>query len=123
MRSLGVHHVSINVRDATEATRFYVDVLGFRQRDDRPDFPFAGAWLDVGDDGQQIHLLEVDGVEAPDGQHFAVAVEDLDEAITELERRGAAVSTPSTIGNICRQAFLRDPTGNVIELNQRLGPG
>ncbi len=118
MRTRGVHHVSINVRDADEALRFYVDVLGFRQRDDRPDFPFAGAWLDIDDHDQQLHLLEVDGVEAPRGQHFAISVDDLDAAIEELDARGATVSDPSTIDGICRQAFLADPTGNLIELNQ-----
>ncbi len=120
MQTAGVHHVSINVQDADEARRFYVDVLGFRERDDRPDFPFAGAWLDVGEHGHQLHLLEVEGFEAPRGQHFAIAVDDLDEAIATLTARGATVSEPNTIGDVCRQAFLQDPTGNLIELNQSL---
>ena len=118
MHTHGVHHVSINVHDVEEALHFYVDVLGFRPRDDRPEFPFAGAWLDVGDGDQQLHLLEVRGVEAPRGQHFAIAVDDLDHAIEDLTAKGAQISEPSTIAGICRQAFLADPTGNLIELNQ-----
>ncbi|MEM9747638.1 MAG: VOC family protein [Actinomycetota bacterium] len=116
----GVHHVSINVRDAEEALRFYVDVLGFVERIDRPDFPFAGAWLDVGAEGQQLHLLEVEGVAAPAGQHFAVGVDDLDEAIAAITERGVEVSAPTTVGDVARQAFLKDPTGNLVELNQQL---
>ncbi len=123
MRTHGVHHVSINVRDVDESLRFYVDVLGFHQRDDRPDFPFAGAWLNVGDGDQQLHLLEVEGVDAPRGQHFAISVDDLDAAIDVLGARGAEVSEPSTIEGICRQAFLADPTGNLIELNQPITAG
>jgi hypothetical protein len=30
------------------------------------------------------------------------------------------VSPPRTIDEVCVQAFLRDPTGNLIELNQPL---
>lgn len=116
----GVHHVSLNVHDAEASLRFYVDIAGLRERTDRPDFPFAGSWLDVGDSGQQLHLLEVDGFDAPKGQHFAMAVTDLDEAIHSLRAKGVEVSEPKQLGAICRQAFFEDPTGNLIELNQPL---
>jgi len=118
MLTSGVHHVSLNVTDAVESTRFYVDVLGFSERSDRPDFPFAGAWLQVGD--QQVHLLEVAEFVPPKGQHFALQVGDIDAVRTELIERGVAVSEPSAIGDVCRQCFFTDPTGNLIELNQPL---
>ena len=118
MLSSGVHHVSLNVTDAAEAIRFYVDVLGFTERSDRPDFPFAGAWLQVGD--QQVHLLEVPDFVPPKGQHFALHVTDLDSVRTDLIERGVEVSEPSPIGDICLQCFFTDPTGNLIELNQPL---
>jgi len=114
----GVHHVSLNVTDAAESTRFYVDVLGFAERSDRPDFPFDGAWLQVGD--QQVHLLEVADFVPPKGQHFALQVDDLDAMRVELIERGVEVSEPSPIGDVCRQCFFTDPTGNLIELNQPL---
>ena len=38
---LGVHHVSINVRDAAEGLAFYTDAMGLRERDDRPNFMAA----------------------------------------------------------------------------------
>ncbi len=114
----GVHHVSINVRDAEASRRFYVDVLGLGERDDRPDFPFAGAWLQLGD--QQIHLLEVADFEPPKGQHFAIGVPDLDAAIAHLGEHGVTCSAPAEMAGICRQAFFEDPTGNLIELNQPL---
>ena len=116
----GVHHVSINVHDAEAARRFYVGVLGFVERTDRPEFPFDGAWLDVGPGGQQLHLLEVEGVAAPAGQHFAVGVDDLDAAIAAINACGVEVSAPTHVGEVARQAFLKDPTGNLVELNQSL---
>jgi len=118
MFDAGVHHVSINVNDAVESLAFYVDVLGFTERDDRPDLGFAGAWLQTG--LQQLHLLEVADFVPPKGQHFALRVEDLDAARAHLAGHGVQVSEPSRIGDVCVQAFFEDPTGNLIELNQPL---
>ena len=114
MQPLGVHHVSINVDDVDAALAFYTDTLGFRLRDDRPDFAFGGAWLDVG--GQQVHLI-AGSVPDAKGQHFAVQVNALDEVIAELRRRGVTVSDPVPVGR-SRQAFLDDPAGNAIELHE-----
>lgn len=114
MQALGVHHVSVNVADAEEAIAFYTDVLGLVRRDDRPDFGFGGAWLDLG--GQQVHLIESE-VPANCGQHFAIRVEDIHAAVAELRERGVQVGDPSPVGPSL-QAFLHDPSGNMIELHQ-----
>lgn len=113
-----IHHVSINVDDLDAAMAFYVDTLGLGVLDTRPDLGFPGAWLDAGE--QEIHLLQVDGFEAPKGQHFAFEVDDLAGAISTLGERGVETTSPATMDGICVQAFLKDPTGNLIELNQRL---
>jgi len=114
MKPLAVHHVSINVDDVEAALRFYTDTLGLEQRTDRPDFPFGGAWLDIG--GQQVHLIE--GTVPPGhGQHFAILVDDLEETVAELRGEGVEVSDPRPVGT-SRQAFVSDPSGNLIELHQ-----
>lgn len=109
-----VHHVSINVRDVPVAEVFYTERLGMTRRTDRPDFGFAGAWLDAG--GQQVHLIEGEPPPAV-GQHFAIQVDDLDAAIAELRAAGVNVSDPSPVA-ANRQAFLNDPSGNGIELHE-----
>jgi glyoxylase I family protein len=114
MKPLGVHHVSINVDDVATAVTFYTDVLGFTVRHDRPDFGFAGAWLDAG--AQQLHLIS-GAVPSPKGQHFAVRVADLDATIGELRAAGVAVSDASPVG-AGRQAFVSDPSGNLVELHE-----
>jgi glyoxylase I family protein len=114
MQPLGVHHVSLNVADVDEAVAFYVSVLGMQLRDDRPDLGFSGAWFDVG--GQQLHLLEGEPAVSK-GQHFAIQVAGLDEVVAELRADGYQVSDPRPIGT-ARQAFMKDPSGNLVELQE-----
>jgi glyoxylase I family protein len=114
MRPAGLHHVSINVSDVAAARDFYTRVLGLTERADRPDFSFDGAWLDAG--SQQVHLIKAD-VPPPLGQHFALAVTDLDAAVADLRTLGVAVTDPVPVGT-GRQAFVTDPAGNRVELQQ-----
>jgi glyoxylase I family protein len=114
MKPLAVHHVSINVEDVEAALRFYCDTLGLTQRTDRPDFGFGGAWLDIG--GQQVHLIEGTTPTAH-GQHFAILVDNLEDTVAELRGDGIEVTDPRPVGT-SRQAFVSDPSGNLIELHE-----
>jgi catechol 2,3-dioxygenase-like lactoylglutathione lyase family enzyme len=113
----GVHHVSLNVADAATAVGFYTEVLGLESID-RPDFGIPGAWLACGT--TQIHLIEQPGHQAPEGQHFAFLVDDIEATRSSLHDRGVEVTETSEIPDVGRQAFLHDPSGNLIELNQPL---
>ncbi len=114
VQPLGIHHVSINVTDVEAALQFYVGRLGGVSRSDRPDFAFAGAWIDFA--GQQLHLIQ-GTVPAGHGQHFAVLVADLAATVGELRDAGLRVSDPSPVGpNL--QSFVHDPDGNLVELHQ-----
>ncbi len=114
MRPLGVHHVSVNVDDLEKAIEFYVGVLGLSVRDDRPNLPVPGTWLNAGD--QQLHLVKGEA-SAGLGQHFALLVEDLDAVANELREKGFTVGGPMPVGG-ARQAFVTDPDGNLVELHQ-----
>jgi catechol 2,3-dioxygenase-like lactoylglutathione lyase family enzyme len=116
----GVHHVSLNVDDVAACMHFYVDVLGLEVLP-RPDFGFPGAWLSAGP--QQIHLIQTDDHQPPKGQHFAFLVADLDAVSSELRAAGVDVSPPIELPDVGRQAFLHDPAGNMIELNQPRAAG
>ncbi len=117
MRLEGIHHVSINVKDVEAALGFYVDVLGMELLP-RPDFGFPGAWLRSG--GQEVHLIGIDSGPSPKEQHFAFKVADLAQARQALEDAGLKCSKPVELAGICRQAFTHDPSGNMVEFNQRL---
>ncbi len=107
--------MSICVKSVDEAVAFYTDVLGLVALP-RPDFGFPGAWLEAG--GQQLHLMESDGARPVGGDHFAVRVDDLDACVADIREDGVTVDTVGPIPGAGRQAFLRDPSGNQIELNQ-----
>ncbi|MCU1391666.1 MAG: lactoylglutathione lyase family protein [Ilumatobacteraceae bacterium] len=112
---MGVHHVAIGVTDVEESIAFY-GLLGLTPLP-RPDFGFPGAWLQAG--GQQVHLLQTATVPPGAENHYAFLVEDLDATVAHLNANGvdARVSGRRTPG-AGYQAFLKDPSGNVVELNQ-----
>ncbi|MEJ7799312.1 MAG: VOC family protein [Ilumatobacter sp.] len=111
-----IHHVSLNVSDTETALRFYRDVLGMGVLE-RPDFGFAGAWLDAGN-GRQLHLIAA-SVPPDTGQHIAFCVDDIVAVITELRAAGIDVPDDRSVpGTAIRQTFVSDPDGNRIEFTQ-----
>lgn len=110
-----IHHVSINVRDLNEALLFYCDLLELPKLP-RPDLGVPGAWLEAG--SQQIHLMEMPDHKAPPAQHFAFQSQDIDADVRRLRQRGIEVSEPRRVAGVCRQCFFKDPSGNLLELNQ-----
>ncbi|MFM8356814.1 MAG: VOC family protein [Gammaproteobacteria bacterium] len=113
----GIHHVSINVRDVEVARQFYVDALGLEVLP-RPELGVAGLWLRAGQ--QEVHLLGIEGESPLAEQHFAFAVADLAALRDRLGAHGVRVSEAMRIPGVCLQAFTRDPSGNLLEFNQRL---
>ena len=113
----GIHHVSINVNNVDAALDFYVGVLNLELKH-RPDLGFPGAWIQAGE--QEIHLLGIDSGAPVKEQHFAFAVSDADTVHHALTERGFNPSAIREIPAVCRQFFTHDPSGNMIEFNQRL---
>jgi catechol 2,3-dioxygenase-like lactoylglutathione lyase family enzyme len=122
MKVTRFHHVSVNCHDATldEMVAFYGGLL---ELDDvpRPDIPGVGGhWHAVGD--QQLHVVAAPPRGTPidsTGNHYCVAVADLDAAIAELEARGIpyqrGVQNESVV-----QIWINDPAGNTLELQQEI---
>lgn len=120
MRVTRFHHVSVNANGAPldEMVGFYRDVLGLgdQRRPEIPDVP--GHWHVVG--SQELHLVGAPPSGAaidPTGNHFCVAVEDLDAAIAEFDARGIQYAR-AVQGEHTVQIWIADPAGNTIELQQ-----
>jgi glyoxylase I family protein len=120
MQPRGIQHVTVGVHDLAPAVEFY-ERLGFRRTDTRPDFSFDGAWMEAAE--HQIHVVVTPGRTAPDSAtHFAIIVDDLDSCLAELAEHGITGQRLTFHPNAGHQAFVTDPTGNVVELNQPLQP-
>ena len=115
MQVRGIHHVNVNVRDLAAAMQFYVDGLGFTVLP-RPDVGRPGAWLAIG--VHQLHLAEDPDAVIDPRQHFALHVDDLDGCVADLQSNGITPQLAPLRPGAGRQAFVMDPSGNRIELNE-----
>jgi catechol 2,3-dioxygenase-like lactoylglutathione lyase family enzyme len=111
-------HVSVNTHGALDATRaFYAQLFGLVGLP-RPEIPgIAGQWFGLGD--AELHLVDApagDNTIRPAGNHYCLAVADLDAAIAELEENGIDYVRGAQ-GDVM-QIWLADPAGNTVELQQ-----
>ncbi len=98
---------------------WYADILGF-PTGPRPDFPFGGAWLYMGDQAV-IHLVEVADRPQAGGnitlEHFAFRATDLAGMRSRLDDRDVAYSIDPVPGLPVVQINLHDPDGNHIHID------
>jgi YD repeat-containing protein len=118
MKAPGVTHVSMTAPDLEASVRFYTDVFGMERL---PAPTFAGqavVWLRLGD--QQLHLMQRDGTAQL--HHFGLDGDDFEAAyrkVRELEVRDDTtfVSGIVELPGGEAQMYLRDPAGNLVEVN------
>jgi lactoylglutathione lyase len=116
---------NLYTNDIEAGLRFYRDLLGFTETFRAPrDGPPEHVELKL--DGFMIGLgtaeaaRRVHGIEAAPGSPAMVLVlwtDDADAAYQELTAAGVpAVQPPHDTGNNNRNALLRDPDGNLVEI-------
>lgn len=132
-RNPGITHISLIAEEMEESTEFYENVLGFevietpeleRQEDYESDETTPFQMLRAGD--QLLHLW-YDPNREPEATrlaHFGVHVDDFEAVYQEAKERGVFAglgveSAPPRVfkfnGNA--QMYLRDPTGNLVEVD------
>ncbi|MEV4626066.1 VOC family protein [Micromonospora sp. NPDC049523] len=129
------HHVSLSVADLDAQQRWYQDALGFTnviEQFELPQPPVRTAVLQASN-GVRVELIERKGSTRPEaftdpldtarGQgygHWALEVDDLDDAFTRLTQTGAQPVWPpaDAVQPGARFAYVKDPEGNLIELIQ-----
>jgi catechol 2,3-dioxygenase-like lactoylglutathione lyase family enzyme len=114
-----INHVSINALRLEESVDFYIELLG-AEPIPTPNFGLPVQWLAVG--ATQLHLFERD-LTPTSHHHVAFTVDDLQEPYSVAERREAfdrrafgnhLVELPGDVV----QLYVRDPAGNLVELDQ-----
>jgi catechol 2,3-dioxygenase-like lactoylglutathione lyase family enzyme len=118
-RATRINHVSILCRDLDESERFYREVLGL-ERLPSFDFRYPVRYLSLGE--QQLHLMQLPEEQPLPSQHFAVDVDDFEEAFVRLRAAGAFDRRTSGTaiwelpdGSV--QLYARDPAGNLLEID------
>lgn len=121
MKVTRILHASVNAAgDLAGARRFYADVLGLEPAE-RPDIEgIPGSWFTVGE--AQVHVVGAppsgDAID-PIGNHYCLAVDDIDAAVAELDAAGIPYvrAGQGPRGEIV-QIWIVDPAGNTVELQQ-----
>jgi glyoxylase I family protein len=111
-----LQHVGLVVDDPDAAFAFYSDVLGLVPVERPDDAPDPGSWFDLGD-GHQLHFWQR-STPTSTLPHFGIEVEDLNATIEAIRAHGLTVYEPEYQEGFGYQAFVFDPSGNLIELNQ-----
>ncbi len=126
MKLKSFEHVLIIAQDLEATKDFYTDIIGLVVGE-RPNFPFPGYWLYLGDT-PCVHLSDRrrDGEQASGGgastgggaiDHVAFNAEDFDAARAGLDARGLDYTHRLVPGAPLQQLFLDDPNGVKIEIN------
>lgn len=118
MRAKGITHVSVGAKDLEESAAFYKDFLGMEEIP-APDFPFPVRWFRVGD--LQLHLFHTES-DAPSGHHFGLDVDDFEALYGRAKDMGIIdgsdyFSRVYELPDGATQLYVRDPAGNMVELN------
>ena len=119
MPATRINHVSIVADSLDESARFYEELFGM-ERLPTAKFPEPVLWLRLG--GQQLHLFTSDEDSPTPRQHVAFEVEDFDALYAKAKAMGLLDSR--AFGSPLRthpagwvQLYLRDPAGNLVEVD------
>ena len=111
-----VDFVSVLTQDLPRAKRFYTEALGLEiesEGDADLELRCGQVTLDVFDPssiGQPF---------APSPAGLALRVTDVDTARAELEANGVVFDGETITTGVCKQAWFKDPDGNVLMLHRR----
>ena len=117
-----IQHVNIMVEDLAAADTFYSEVLGL-ERLPTPELGFPAQFYAFAGD-QELHVNQLDDGR-PERAHYCLRVDSFSEVFRRMRDHG--VLEIDTWGKVRRlptgtmQLFVRDPSGNLIELASEPG--
>ena len=125
-----MHHIGLNCSDPIAIERWYAKHFGFVR--ERVYLPGPDQVVVIGNGGVSLELFpapgeasspppERDGPTSPGVRHLAFLVDDLDGKLAEMGEDAKITLGPLDMGDFIegmRVAWISDPEGNVVELNQ-----
>ncbi len=130
MTSLTFSHIAMACKDPLLVERFYVKHLGFKRA--RVYVPGPGQVVVIKSGNVSLELFPSkeeapvppageDGPWYPGWRHIAFLVDDLDAKLAEMGGDAKITLGPFDMGQFIpgmRVAWVSDPEGNIVELNQ-----
>ena len=125
-------HTMLRVKDLDRSLNFYIRVLGMKllRKNEYPEGRFTNTFVGYTeeDEGTNLELTynwdqEEEYIKGNGWGHLAIKVSDVYAASEYLKENGVEFTKePSPMKNGTRiLAFIKDPDGYVIELNEPLG--
>ena len=129
--SYRLDHTMIRVRDLDKSLDFYTRILGMHvlRNTDYPEGRFTNVFIGYGPE-EQYPSLELthnwdqneDYVKGNSWGHIAIMVPDIYQACERFEQEGVEITKPASPmkGGKRILAFIKDPDGYSIELNEAI---
>ena len=111
-------HVNVRTANLNAMVQWYDTILDMKSGA-RPNFPFEGAWLYLGDlalvhlVGQEEQPKSID----PQIEHFAISASGFDDFMAHLERHGVEATVNKIESFGITQVNIFDPDGNHIHID------
>lgn len=118
---IGFSHVNVVVGELAAAKQFYGVVLGLEEIKRAEGGRRDGAWFRI-TAAVELHLSEEpDAPPSASEAHFALRVDSLARVVASLHAAGHVTAPGRDVPGMVR-CFVRDPSGNLIELQELEAP-
>jgi catechol 2,3-dioxygenase-like lactoylglutathione lyase family enzyme len=111
----GINHVVLHATDLERSKRFYVDLLGFEDRNISTGLPgMKASFLRCGIQGVDLFEVSQDAHGGQEMNHMAlnVSAEDVDQLVTLLSKAAVDASERTPRNSV----FISDPDGHRLEM-------
>ena len=119
MKAIRINHIAISCTDLAKSLDFYIGIFGM-EKIPTYNFGIPVQYLRIGK--QQLHVFEYPAETVPFRQHFAIDVDDFGAVYRAAKERGALCfdafdNCMYELPDGAMQMYLRDPSGNLVEVD------
>ncbi|GBD90172.1 glutathione transferase FosA [bacterium BMS3Abin04] len=123
LKTTGIDHLNLEVRNLEESVKFYSDLFGFEVRKNQPDQDS----IIIGNDAVKLCLYEIPGFtkyEKKGYHHFGLHIENFDAVLEKCEEMGLKIYYGGPLEWAhSTSIYIQDPNGYEIELTKVFGGG